>query len=180
MAFRRRSIPEWKIHHLLSSPRRRHAIDYLEANPGSTTLRELSEAVAEIETGQSPPPRAVRERVYISLHQSHLPALDKQGVVEYDLERKEIRPLPGSRDVRLHMEVVTRYGITWAEYYRYLGILGLFVVVAALAGLSPVARVDPLLWASGFLALFALSTGYQFWKGRYALLRWVARNRRKH
>jgi len=177
MALRQRSIPESKIHYLLSSPRRCHALRYLEDNPGSTTLRELSEAVAAIEAGQSPPPRAVRERVYISLHQSHLPALDKQGVVEYDIERKEIRPLPGSRDVRLHMEVVTRYGITWAEYYRYLGILGLFVVVAGLAGLPLVSAVDPLLWASGFLALFALSTGCQFWKERYALLRWFGNGR---
>ena len=69
------------------------------------------------------------------------------------------------------MEVVTRYGITWSDYYRNLGILGLFVVVASLVDVPLVARVDPLLWASGFLAVFALSTAYQLWKARFGIIR---------
>lgn len=171
----RPTISQSNIHFLLSNPRRRHAIRYLENHPGTVTVRELSEAIAEIETGQSPAPRDVRETVYISLTQSHLPALDERGVIEFDGVNMQVVPLPRSRDVRLHMEVVTKYGITWAEYYRYLGILGLFVVVAALTDVPAISTVDPLLWTSGFLALFALSTAYQLWKERYAILRYFRR-----
>lgn len=171
----RPTVSQSTIHYLLSNPRRRHAIRYMENHPGTVTVRELSEAIAEIETGQSPAPRTVRETVYISLTQSHLPALHEQGVIDFDISTKQVIPLPRTRDVRLHMEVVTKYGITWAEYYRYLGILGLFVVVAALTDFPGIALVDPLLWTSLFLALFALSTAYQLWKERYAILRYVRR-----
>lgn len=171
MVFKRPSIPETKIHYLLSNPRRRHTIQYLEDNRGPVTVRELSEAIAEIETGESPPPRDVRETVYISLHQNHLPALDDQGVIEYDRDRKEIIPLPRTRDIRLHMEVVTKYGITWAEFYRYLGILGLLVTVAALTDVPLFSELAPLLWTSAFLALFAVSTAFQLWKERHFITR---------
>jgi hypothetical protein len=171
MVFRRPSIPESKIYYLLSNPRRRHAIRYLQRQPGTVTVRELSEAIAEIESGESPPPRNVRETVYTSLSQTHLPALEAQGVVEYDPANREVIPLSRTRAVRIYMEVVTRYGLTWAECYRYLGIIGLCLVVTSLAGVAPVSLVDPLLWASGFLALFALTTALQLWKDRFAIRR---------
>lgn len=169
--FRTESISKSNIHHLLSNSRRRHTIRYLQNNGGAVTVRELSEVVAAIETGESPPPRDIRETVYISLHQNHLPALDEQGVIEYDRQRKEVVPLPRTRDVRLYMEVVTRYGITWAEFYRYLGILGLLVTLAALIEVPLISRVAPLVWTSGFLALFAVSTVFQLWKERYSIVR---------
>jgi hypothetical protein len=179
MVRRRPSIPESKIYYLLSNPRRRHAIRYLQRQPGTVSVRELSTAIAEIESGESPPPRNVRETVYTSLHQSRLPALEKQGVIEYDLVNKCIVPLSRTRDVELYLEVVTTYGLTWAECYRYLGILGLFLVVVSLAGIVPFSLVDPLLWASGFLALFALTTGLQLWKDRFAILRRFGGKRRR-
>lgn len=169
------TISKSKIHFLLSNPRRRHTIQYLENNPGTVTVRELSVAIAEIETGESPPPTEVRESVYVSLSQNHLPALDEQGVIEYDDDENQVIPLPRSRDVRIYMEVVTRYGITWAEFYRYLGILGLFVVVGGLADLPGLSAFDPLLWASVFLGLFAIATTYQLWKDRYVILRLLSR-----
>lgn len=173
--FQRPTLPESTVHFLLSNPRRRHTLQYLQRTVEPVTLRDLSEYVATVETGESPPPRDVRETVYISLAQHHVPALVEQGIVTYDADTHEITPLPRSRHLRVYTEVVTRYGVTWMEYYRAVGILGLCLVVAALAGLPLVSLVDPLLWASGALALFALSTVSQFWRDRYAFQRWASR-----
>jgi hypothetical protein len=136
-------------------------------------VRALSTVVAEAETGRSPPPRRVRESVYTALHQTHLPRLDASGVVHYDRERSEVWLLGGSRAVDSYADAVTRFGVSWAEVYRSLGVVALAVVVAALAGLPVVSLVDPLLWASGALAVFAVATASQLWADRWRIVRTV-------
>jgi hypothetical protein len=173
MLVRRHTLSECEIHQILSNPRRRAVLEHLGTSPGAISVRDLSEAIATTETGESPAPSRVRESVYTSLHQTHLPKLHDLGIVYYDRERSEILPLEGVRAVDPYMEVVTSWGVTWGEYYRALGVLGLTVVVAALTPVPLVSLVDPLLWASGFLALFALSSAYQLWRDRYALARLV-------
>lgn len=155
-------LPQSTIHFVLSSDRRRDVLRYLERSGGRTSIRALSEYVATNETGVAPAPRKVRETVYVSLIQTHLPALADLGVIHYDRANREVVSLDASRDLRVYMEVVTRFGITWDEYYRYLGVLGLLTVVAIEVGVPGLAAVDPLLTATGFLAAFALSTIYQF------------------
>jgi hypothetical protein len=54
-------------------------------------------------------------------------------------------------------------GVTWGEYYRALGILGLCAVVGSLASLPGLAALDPLVFATVALTLFALSTVYQLY-----------------
>ncbi|WP_435332571.1 DUF7344 domain-containing protein [Haloarchaeobius sp. TZWWS8] len=168
---RKNQLQECDIHQILSNPRRRETLRALNRMTDTVSLRELSELIASIESGETPAPRNVRDAVYVSLHQTHLPKLDELGVLEYDADRKSVALLEGVRDVNIYMEVVTAHGITWAEYYRGMGVLGLFTVVSSLAGVPGLALVDPLLWASGFLAIFAGSTTYQLWKSRFALLR---------
>ncbi|MGM0590712.1 MAG: DUF7344 domain-containing protein [Halobacteriota archaeon] len=168
---RKQTLPECEIHQILSNPRRREALRFLNTSPGRISVRDLSERIATEETGVSPPPRNVRESVYISLHQTHLPKLHDLGVINYDRERREIELLTRARDVDAYMEVVTQYGITWGEYYRTLGVAALLLIVLASAQLPVVSAIDPLLWASGFLGLFAVSTVYQFWTDRWNILR---------
>ncbi|MFB6108861.1 MAG: hypothetical protein ABEJ82_08490 [Haloplanus sp.] len=171
LQFKRQSMSECQIHQILANPRRRAVIQHLDASPGYVTVRDLSTAIATAETGLSPPPARVRDSVYTSLHQTHLPKLHDLGVVEYDREGSHIRLLDRARDVDRYMDVVNGLGVTWGGYYRSLGVLGLLLVVAALADLPVVGLVDPLLWASGVLATFALSAGYQLWTDRWHLRR---------
>jgi DNA-binding transcriptional ArsR family regulator len=162
MPFSRSSIPESDVHFVLSNPRRRETLRYLARNAGRTTVRELSEYIASNETGDVPAPRQARETVYVSLIQTHLPALEEFDIVEYDRTTKEVLVRDASRDFRVYLEVVTRFGITWDEYYRYLGVFGLLVVLIAETGVPAISEIDTLLLASGFLFLFALSMAYQF------------------
>ena len=169
--FRAEILPEAEIYEILANPRRRETLRHLTDVAGgrSVSLRELSSAIAAYETGESPPPRAARESVYNSLHQTHLPKLDELGVVRYDRDARAVDLCENARAVDRYMEVFTPYGLTWSEYYRTLGIAALVTVVASLASVPVVESIDPLLWASGFLVLFALSTVYQLWSVRWYL-----------
>ncbi|MFB6104422.1 MAG: hypothetical protein ABEJ57_04960 [Halobacteriaceae archaeon] len=157
-----RTVPETTAHFLLSNRRRRETLQYLARATGPTTVRELSEHIAAAETGASPPPRPARETVYVSLIQTHLPALAEVGVIDYDEAHKQVWPGDGARDVRIYTEVVTRVGITWDEYYRYLGVVALLVVLAVQLEAPLLARVGVLGWVTLFLSVFAVSIAYQF------------------
>ena len=154
-------LPETEIYHVLSNSRRREVLGILWRRGERLPLREISEEIAAAETGQSPPPRASRESVYNALHQTHLPKLDALGLVDYDPNRKLVTALPEARYLGRYMDVTTRLGLTWGEYYRALGVLGLFVIVASLGGATPFDVIDPLLIGTLFLAIFAVSTAYQ-------------------
>jgi hypothetical protein len=170
MLFRKLTLPEYDIHHVLSNPRRTEALEHIN-DAGELTLRELSEAVATAESGESPAPRNVREAVYVSLHQHHLPALHRRGIVDYDQDRKVIETLDGFRDVELYMEVVTKHGITWADYYRLLGVTSLLLVVVSHQNVPLFSVVPGLVWATVGLAAFAVSASYQLWHHRKSIIR---------
>ncbi|MGQ4555640.1 DUF7344 domain-containing protein [Halobellus sp. GM3] len=165
-----RKLSETDIHDLLRNDRRRQTIKCLQEQGREVMLRDLAEEIAARETGESPPPRNIRDSVYISLHQNHLPKLDDAGVVDYDRDRKTIELRKSAREVDVYMEVVTKYGVPWATYYRALGTVSLFLIVLSLTGVPGVAAVDPLIFASAFLALIAGSTLYQLWSRRWLYL----------
>ncbi len=164
------SIDPGDIHDILRNARRRRVIKQLRSQLEPVTLRELAERIAEHESGESPAPRNVRESVYNSLHQTHLPKLDDRGIIDYDTDRKTVALESGASDVDVYMEVVTRYGISWATYYRTIGVTALLMIVAASIGTPIVAAVPTLAWASAFLGIFAVSAVYQLWSRRWLYL----------
>jgi len=154
------------VYHLLSNQRRREAIECVRSRAEAVAVRELSEVIAAAETGESPPPRDVRESVYASLHQTHLPKLDDAGVVVYDRDAKVVRARDRARLVGRYMDVVCPVGVTWGEYYRGICVLGLCAVVGADVGLPVVGALEPLAWATITLAAVAASTAYQLYADR--------------
>src|SRR5699024_6950403 len=155
------SLSEYEIHGILCNERRVHMLRYLDGFEEVVTLRELSEEIAQRETGESPPPRNIRESVYNSLHQSHLPKLAKLGVVDYDRNRKRIRLLEPVEEVNLHMEVTAEQEVTWATYYRTVGIIALLTIALSSIGVGAFAAVPVVVWAAGFLGVFAVSMLYR-------------------
>ena len=86
------------VFHLLQNDRRRAALRYLRAADGPVDVGDLAEAIAAAEqdttvTGLS---AQQRQRVYISLYQTHLPKLDDCGVVEYRKNRGVVRRRPAA------------------------------------------------------------------------------------
>lgn len=167
----RNKVPEGDAYALLSNPRRRETVlTLLEAQDAELSLRELSELVATRETGSAPAPRTHRASVYNALHQTHLPKLHAHDIVDYDPNRKLVRPQPAVRSLSRYVDTVACFGLSWDEYYRLLGIVSLCTVVAVLAGFPVVSVVDPLVVTSIALAVFALSAAYQLYKTPAGLL----------
>lgn len=101
-----RTLERDDVFHLLQNQRRRLVLRYLieyDANgdegrdatdTDSIEMRTVAEHVAawENDTTVRGLTSTARQRVYIALYQSHLPKLDKVGVIEYDRNRGTIEP----------------------------------------------------------------------------------------
>lgn len=164
--FNQAMLPEVEVYSVLSNARRREVLTELWKQPESMSLRDLSERIATTESGERPAPRALRGSVYNALHQTHLPKLDSLGLVVYDPNRKTVRVCSQAGQLNRYMDVTTRIGVTWGEYYRALGVVGLVVTVGSLAAVPLLSTVDPLIPATACLLLFAGSTIYQLYAGR--------------
>jgi hypothetical protein len=164
-------LGEEEIHDILSNERRKQTLEVLKTQSGPIELRDLADWVAEAESGTSPAPKDVRQSVYNSLHQSHLPKLDRHDIVDYDQDRKHITLRSKARRVDLYMEVLTPYGITWSTYYRTLSVLSLMAILADQMGALGFSGEYPTLIASVFLVVIALSTAYQLWSNNWIQIR---------
>ncbi|POG53791.1 DUF7344 domain-containing protein [Haloferax marisrubri] len=153
-------LSETRIHEVLSNDRRRMAIEFLQ--DGDLTLRELSERIAEAETGESPPPRNIRQSAYVSLQQTHIPKLAELDIVNYDEESKVVS-LAEAGDVTVYMEVVPEGELSWSEYYAALAALGIVLMIAVVVGVPVISGVGAPGLASLVFAALGGSAVYQRW-----------------
>lgn len=154
-------LTKYQIHDVLRNKRRTWVLEQLQQTRKPIPLRELSEQVATLETGETPPPRNIRESVYNSLHQTHLPKLDNLEIVEYHVDRKVVAQADGFHQVTLYMEVVSADDVTWATYYLTVGVVALVVTTLSSMGLPLFAALSVTVWSILFFALLALSALYQ-------------------
>jgi hypothetical protein len=77
------------VFHILQTKRRRDVLRYLQGTDGPVRMRALAEQVAawEHDTTVDALTSNERQRVYISLYQSHLPKLDEERIIRYDKDR---------------------------------------------------------------------------------------------
>ncbi|QLD89419.1 hypothetical protein HWV07_10415 [Natronomonas salina] len=100
-----------ELFHLLKSERRRRALRYLlDAESEPVRMRTLAEAVAAEEYDKSVDQLHTdeRQRVYITLYQSHLPQLDRAGVIDYNQSRGQITTTPLIDEFEDYLETTTR------------------------------------------------------------------------
>lgn len=73
------------VHELLSSQGRRYALYHLVEAGGELGFSELAGRVAASERDRDPAELSVdvRQRTYLDLYHTHVPKLDRAGVVEY-------------------------------------------------------------------------------------------------
>lgn len=154
-------LDETVVHEVLSSERRRHAIDYLRATDGGVEVNDIAEYIAEKETGESPPDKDARKTVYVSLHQTHLPKMDDLDIVNYDTDTKEVTLSDSFRDVAVYMEVVPGTEISWSEYYLGVGLVGLATLFAHISGAPVISAVGIEYWAVFYLLVVSASALYQ-------------------
>ncbi|WP_411963770.1 hypothetical protein [Haloferax sp. YSMS24] len=148
------------IHDILRNERRRLVLERLRDSDDDQAVGDLAEHIAEVESGESPPPRKVRQSVYISLHQTHLPKLDTLHVVAYDSTAKMVSL--GSNAVELEPYLVDgppQRPFAMLTFTTCLAGLGL--VLAGWMGMPVLAGVDPRLVAVVTLVAVALVSGLE-------------------
>ncbi|SFR88942.1 hypothetical protein SAMN05216559_0555 [Halomicrobium zhouii] len=77
------------VFHILQCRRRRLVLKYLQEHDGPADMRDVTEAIAAVEndTTVAQLRSQERQRVYIALYQSHLPKMDRDGIINYEQDR---------------------------------------------------------------------------------------------
>lgn len=149
-----------EIHDVLSNDRRWHVLELL-SDEDPQDLRSLANAIAAVESGESPAPRQVRQSVYVTLHQNHLPKLDSLGIVEYDDTSKMVALDERADEIDVYLEVVERGHLSWSEYQFGIVVLGLLTTLASVVGTPVLGTVAPVVYASGALVVLLASIGFR-------------------
>lgn len=154
------TLEEGEIHDILRNDRRRAVLEFLSEHDGRATIRELSEYIATLESGENPPPRNIRQSVYVSLHQTHLPKLDGLGVVDYDTDSKQVELHSRASYVRSYMGQ-NGGGNTVPLLYVLIGALGVALSLITATGNSTLGSG---LWLAPLFVIVLLLGGYQLWR----------------
>lgn len=127
-------LPRDSIFDALVNSRRRLVLRYLAEHGGPVRLGDLAEHVAAIENDLSADAldSAQRQRVYISLYQSHLPRLDDMGIIEFDRSHGRVEVGPAAPQVEKYLFVEEDGGHQW---YRYHVAFTAICTLAVLAGI---------------------------------------------
>lgn len=134
---------------LLGNRRRRWAIRYLTHNEHAQ-LGDLAEQIAAWEAGISAEQVTAqqRKRAYTSLQQTHLPALEEAGVIDFSVESGDIDVTEQMETLDIYLEVVPKHTIPWSVYYLGVGLVGCAVVIAiTLIGTWPLTAIPAQGWA---------------------------------
>ncbi|WP_222918448.1 hypothetical protein [Natrinema sp. SYSU A 869] len=157
------SLTEDEVYTLLSSCRRRYALHACLQTESTITLSDLAEQVAawEYEKSLEAVSSEERRRVYTSLQQTHLPKMDRWGVVEF--ERGVIEPTEQASEIGVYMDVVPANSIPWAHYYLGVAAIAAAVTGGVWLGIYP-ETIPDLLWATLISGVFLLSAAAHVWQ----------------
>jgi len=115
---------------ILGNNRRMLMIECLREKDGRVELRELVEYIAEKEGATD---RKHRKSVYVSLVQTHIPKLEREGVITFNHGVVTLLKIP--EDVTVYMEVVNKHDISWSTFYMGTSII--FIIAGWYLGSMP-------------------------------------------
>ncbi|ELZ99324.1 DUF7344 domain-containing protein [Haloferax sulfurifontis] len=153
------SLDEADIHDVLRNERRRLALERLRDAAGPESVGDLAEYIAVAESGESPPPKNVRQSVYISLHQTHLPKLDSLRIVAYDSRGKTVSLGSAAAELDHFLADPEPTQPPLALLSLATCLAGLALLVAGWMGVPVIGGVDPRLVAGLALTAVAVVAG---------------------
>lgn len=111
-----------EVFFILSNDRRRKVIEVLCEVDGTISVNDLADRVfaAQRSDPEENPDDDACQNLYISLYQTHVPALEDAGVVEYDSDRGVVEPTDAIEVFERHLETSTSPDAgrsDWMDYY---------------------------------------------------------------
>ena len=156
----------------LSSRRRRFTLYYLSQVGESVTIRELSTQIAAWENDvalHAVTPKQ-RKRVYTALHQTHLPTMDRLGVIMYAQDRKTITITDQIQEFDLYLDVVPPNDLPWSQFYLLLSAVISVLVVIAVQGVTPFSSVGGFEYALLASGVFVVTSSLHYLRDRQTLI----------
>jgi DNA-binding transcriptional ArsR family regulator len=149
---------EQEVFDILSNRRRRYAL-YALADDEAATIGSLAEQIAawENDCAIADITPTERKRVYTALQQSHLPRLERTGLISFDRESGRVRPTDTAEEMDIYLEVVGEEQLSWDQYYLGLSAVSVGIVVAVWLDLPFFDALSPLLWLTVVASLFTVS-----------------------
>ncbi|WP_042663193.1 hypothetical protein [Haloferax sp. ATB1] len=132
-----------ELFRILSNSRRRQILYFLHRAGEAISLKQLAAMVAARENGTAVEDVTdeERQRVYISLYQTHLPKLESAGLVDYDDEERSVE-LVSNVAKRGFFWMQSDARESWSRYYALLGALSWVLILGVWAGLPGFALVS--------------------------------------
>lgn len=158
-----------EIFDLLRNQRRRFVLHYLENHPDeAVSIGDLADRVAswEYDIPREEVSSTQRKRVYTTLQQSHLPKMDRVGILEFDADRGMVRPTDVLEDITIYMEILPGREFAWHEYYLGLGAVCSSLMAAVWAGIYPFAFAPPIIWGTVISAALGISAAIHVYSQR--------------
>ena len=143
-------LSKGEIFEVLRNQRRRYVLQYLKQDGSPVELGDLAQQVAawEYETTLEEVTPEQRKRVYTTLQQTHLPKMDKAGILTFDSDAGVIEPADLLGDVSIYLEIVPGSEFAWRELYLSLGATSCALVAALWIGIYPLTILSDLAWAA--------------------------------
>lgn len=154
------SLPKDEIFDLMSNHRRRYVIHHCKQVREPISLSDLAEQVAAWEKDKTIEElgSAERKTVYTSLQQTHLPRLERAGIITY--EDGEVELTDQTERLDIYLDIVPANSIPWGVYYLGLSVLSAIVVAGLWSGVLPTETIPALTYPTVIVAAFAISSAY--------------------
>jgi len=152
------SLPADAVFELLSNPRRRFIISYLQRHDDPVDIKHLARRIAAMENDVplDEVTDTQEKRVHVSLYQTHVPKLADAGVLVHDQDRGIVTRSDGIRDVERYIPKRDEGWDRWPVVYTAIAAVGFGVYLASLVGVGALAQVSTELIVTLLFVAFAV------------------------
>ena len=152
-----------EIFAILSNPRRRYVLYFLNQHGEGIELTDLAEHVAawENDTTVEELSSKERKRVYVSLYQTHVPKLADHGLIDYDPDSGMVRPTETSRKVDQYLDTDDEE-LRWERIYGGLAILSALLLLGVVLGVPVLSEVGEATVLVVVVVLFVVASTVHF------------------
>ncbi|WP_290810230.1 hypothetical protein [Halovivax sp.] len=143
-------LTKGEIFEVLRNQRRRYVLQYLKQDARPVELGDLAQQVAawEYETTPKDVTPEQRKRVYTTLQQTHLPKMDKAGILDFDSDTGIVEATDRTRAITVYLEIVPGHEFAWRELYLSLGAISCALVAALWGEVYPFTALPTLAWTA--------------------------------
>lgn len=162
-----------EIFDLVSNHRRRYTIHFCKEHEGPVELSNLAEYVAarELDKDVTELTSNERKRVYTSLQQTHLPRLERAGMITDDNGTIELTDRIS--ELEIYLDIVPENSVPWGVYYLGLTTISALTLGLLYADVLPTETISHLGWATLIVAAFMASAIVHTLQNRKYRLDWL-------